>query len=180
MSTKPHGAQPMRGRAHRLLAGVGCTVLMCAGASTAQADGWHHGHHGSELDPGNLLLSTSDYTPADITAGRHRSLPPGCATAPTGTCGTAVADGTTSRSVFNNDSVDGFFGVTSPVFLDELTPWGHPSGTSRSRTDQFVTSFSSKSELALNLSPEGRLRVVHGLRRAARRRSTSRTRTRRA
>jgi hypothetical protein len=124
-------------------------------ASPAQADGWHHGHRGDELRPGDLLVSTSDYVPADITAGITQ-LPPGCATAPIGSCATAVANGNDFPSVFNNDSVDGFFGVTSPVYLDELTPWGEPVATIPVPADQFVTSFSSKSELALNLSPEGR------------------------
>jgi len=82
-------------------------------------------------------------------------LPPGCETEPAGSCGTAVADGTYPFS-FNNDSVDPFFGITSPVYLDELTPWGQHIGTIPVPDNQFVTSFSSKSELALNLSPEGK------------------------
>jgi hypothetical protein len=152
MATLAHRA---RHGAYRLLAGVGSVLAICLMASPAQADGWHHGHRGDELRPGDLLVSTSDYVPADITAGVTQ-LPPGCATAPIGSCGTAVANGNDFPSVFNNDSVDGFFGVTSPVYLDELTPWGEPVATIPVPTDQFVTSFSSKSELALNLSPEGR------------------------
>ena len=65
--------------------------------------------------------------------------------------------------MFNNDSVDGSFGVTSPIFLDQLTPPGSSSTRSRCPTaagprpdqDHMVTSFSSKSELALNLSTDG-------------------------
>lgn len=64
--------------------------------------------------------------------------------------------GRTYPFVFNNGSADPFFGVTSPGFLDELTPWGEHVATIRVPDDQFVTSFSSKSELALNLSPERR------------------------
>jgi hypothetical protein len=63
--------------------------------------------------------------------------------------------------VFNNDLVDGSFGVTSPVFLNQLTPSGRlvstlrvPDGTRPG--DGLVTSFSSKSELALNLSTSDR------------------------
>jgi hypothetical protein len=67
-----------------------------------------------------------------------------------------VADGNLFPSVFNNSSVDAFFGVASPVFLNELTPWGRHIATIPVPADQFVTSFSSKSELALNLSPEGK------------------------
>ncbi|MGN6872647.1 MAG: hypothetical protein ACTHMY_30015 [Solirubrobacteraceae bacterium] len=153
MSTKPHGARRARRRPHRRLAALSCALLMCAGASTAQADGWHH-HDGTEVTPGNLLLATTEYATPDIQQGVTQ-LPPGCATAPTGSCGIALADGEYPFS-FNNSSVDAFFGITSPVFLDELTPWGRPIGTIPVPDNQFVTSFSSKSELALNLSPEGR------------------------
>ncbi|MBV9804655.1 MAG: hypothetical protein JO130_15745, partial [Solirubrobacterales bacterium] len=127
---------------------------MSVGASAARADESHHGHHGAPLIPGNLLLATSEYATPNIQAGVTQ-LPPGCATAPTGSCATAVADGEYPSS-FNNGSVDPFFGVTSPVFLDELSPWGQHIGTIPVPDSQFVTSFSSKSELALNLSPEGR------------------------
>ncbi len=121
-------------------------------AAPAQANDWHH--H-APLLPGNLLVSESTYASAPITAGVTQ-LPPGCATAPIGSCATAVADGNSFPFVFNNDSVDSFFGVTSPVVLDELTPWGEHIATIPVPDNQFVTSFSSKSELALNLSLEGR------------------------
>ena len=140
-----------------LLADAGCLVALGLAASPAMADGWHHGHghQGAPLIPGNLLLATSDYVPADITAGVTQ-LPPECNIATPPDCATAIANGDDFPSVFNNDSVDPFFGVTSPVYLDELTPWGQHIGTVPVPDDQFVTSFSSKSELALNLSPEGR------------------------
>ena len=58
--------------------------------------------------------------------------------------------------VFNNDSVDAFFGITSPIYLNELTPWGQHVATIPVPTDHVVTSYSSKSELALSLSPDGK------------------------
>jgi len=58
--------------------------------------------------------------------------------------------------VFNNNLVDGSFGVTSRIFLAEMTPSGLPLGTITVPPGRLVTSFSSKSELALNLSPDGR------------------------
>ena len=67
--------------------------------------------------------------------------------------------------MFNNDASDGSFGVTSPIFLDQITPDGHlintlpvPDGDGPfgAKADHMVTSFSSKSELALNLSTNGR------------------------
>ena len=155
MSSTPQGARHARRRAHRVLAGVGCALAMCVAAAPAQADGWHHDHRGPELIPGNLLVSTSDYAPADITAGVTQ-LPPECGTtAAAAPCATAVANGDDFPFVFNNDSVDAFFGVTSAVYLDELTPWGRPVATIPVPDNEFVTSYSSKSELALNLSPEG-------------------------
>ena len=69
----------------------------------------------------------------------RRPAPPRSPTATT----TRMCSTTTGRRIF---------GVTSPVFLDELTPWGQHVATIPVPTRDFVTSFSSKSELALNLS----------------------------
>jgi hypothetical protein len=75
-----------------------------------------------------------------------------------------VANGT-YPFVFNNAPVDGSFGITSRIFLDQLTPSGVPLNTLElpnnlqpwinSKSDQLVTSFSSKSELGLHLSTDG-------------------------
>jgi hypothetical protein len=147
-----------------LLAGAGCALALCLAASPAMAEQWGagqrgagqwgHGHHAAPLIPGNLLLATSEYAPANIQTGVTQ-LPPECNIATPPDCATAVADGTYPFS-FNNDSVDAFFGITSPVSLDELTPWGQHIGTIPVPDNDLVTSFSSKSELALNLSPEGK------------------------
>ena len=45
--------------------------------------------------------------------------------------------------------------MTSPIFLEELTPWGQVFNRIAVPTRDIVTSFSSKSELALNLSTNG-------------------------
>src|SRR5262249_25507638 len=68
----------------------------------------------------------------------------------------------TNPSVWNNDSVDGSFGITSKIFLDQITASGSlvstlevPNSSQNEvppTKDQMVTSFSSKSELAPNLS----------------------------
>ena len=68
--------------------------------------------------------------------------------------------GGTYPQVFNNDSVDGSFGVTQPIWIDEITTSGTPVSQVEvpnstmpgvtSSSDQMTTSFSSKSELALN------------------------------
>jgi hypothetical protein len=153
MSSTPQGAWRARRRSRRALAGIGCALAMAAAAAPAQADGWwHHGDRGSRVIPGSLLLSTSEYVPANITPG-VTPLPAGCGAAGD-PCTPAIADGTYPY-VFNNDTVDGSFGVTSPIYLDELTPWGQVIGRIPVPSRDVVTSFSSKSELALNLSTNG-------------------------
>ena len=124
--------------------------------SVAQAD-----DNDPDLRPGNLLLSrvVYDNNPNNVTAG-VTVLPPGC----TGSgCVKATAGGT-YPTVFNNASVDGSFGITSKIVLDQLTRSGDrvssievPNSSQRGVTpnaDQMVSSFSSKSELALNLSAD--------------------------
>ena len=131
-----------------LVAGVAATT---SASASPQSPARH--------DPGvQLLLSTTHYTATagSIVAGVTK-LPAGCTT----DCVTAVADGGYPE-VFNNESVDPSFGVTSPIVLDRLTGSGQmisssqiPSGDGTS-ADHLVTSFPSKSELALNLSTDGR------------------------
>lgn len=113
--------------------------------------------------PGHLLLSRAVFAnnAVAITPGVTQ-LPPNCV-APN--CVTANADGT-YPTVFNNDLVDGSFGLTAKIVLDELRLDGDhvrslevPNSASRGVSagkDQMVTSFSSKSELALNLSLDHR------------------------
>jgi hypothetical protein len=135
----------------------GATALVCALSLAVPAgaladnggDGRHQG--GDELRPGNLLVSGSVYREADIQPGVTQ-LPPGCTA---GNCGTANADGAYPY-VFNNDIIDGSFGVTSPLFLDQLTPGGQLVSRIQIPHNELVTSFSSKSEGALNLSTSGR------------------------
>ncbi|MBK3663537.1 hypothetical protein JJE66_20230 [Bradyrhizobium diazoefficiens] len=109
--------------------------------------------------PGHLLLSKAVYDnkASNITAGITQ-LPPNCV-APN--CAAATADGTYPM-VFSNDLVDGSFGITAKIVLDELRLNGHrvqslevPNSGQRgvtSNKDQMVTSFPSKSEIGLNLS----------------------------
>jgi hypothetical protein len=56
-------------------------------------------------------------------------------------------------TVWDNASVDGSFGVTSPVTLTVINPnSGHVFNTVAVPPDQVVTSFSSKSEMGLHMS----------------------------
>ena len=112
--------------------------------------------------PGNLVVSRSVYSasPTSVTVGQ--TLPPGCVPSKPNkvTCGTAALDGTFPY-VFNNDTPDPSFGITSPLILDEMTPTGTVINSitvpnnSTTTGDQLVTSFSSKSEEALHLSTDG-------------------------
>jgi hypothetical protein len=128
-----------------------------AGASTARpaaaADGRGAGFGDDgrgPLAPGDLLVSESYYiTDRGLIAGTTQ-LPPGSATA-----AAAIANGVYPY-VFNNDTIDSSFGITSPLFLAEITPEGRPAGMIRVPSDEVSTSFSSKSEGALNLSPDGK------------------------
>ncbi len=116
--------------------------------------------------PGNLVVSRSVYDgkPANVKAGAI--LPPNCATT-LGACAASTGapyDGS-YPTVFNNDLYDGSFGITTPIFLDEiavdgtyLRTWQVPNNTSGGapKNRQLVTSFASKSEIGLNLSADGR------------------------
>ncbi len=109
---------------------------------------------------GNIVLSRSVYTGDSSTIVIGQMLPPLCPT--TASCGTGVASDNgaypslaNSNNVWNNDKPDGSFGITSPVFLDQLTPAGALVNTLAIPTNMVTTSFSSKSEVALNLSTDG-------------------------
>jgi len=134
------------------------TIVVLGGAAWVGAAARAGGS--SYFTPGNLLVSRSVYGGDSGTVQIGMTLPPGC----TSGCTTAIADGDYPE-VFNNDTVDGSFGITSKIFLDQLTPAGTPvnsleipnstqNGVPPTK-DQMVTSFSSKSELALNLSTDG-------------------------
>jgi hypothetical protein len=94
---------------------------------------------------GDLLVTRSVYT------GDASLITPGVTVLGGGV--TAVANGS-YPNVFQNDTVDPSFGVTSPIFIDHITSNGHFAGSFAVPTT-VTTSFSSKSELAINLSTNG-------------------------
>ena len=123
--------------------------------------------HVQRGDTGQLILSRTIYTASkgSIVPGTT-VLPAGC----TSGCVTAVADGGYPE-VFNNESVDPSFGVSSPIHLDRLATNGRTLGTLAVPSDEtrhgrpadhLVTSFPSKSELALNVSTDGRALTFMG------------------
>jgi len=102
---------------------------------------------------GDLLVSTSIYegTASTVTVGE---------TLPGAAGGVATNDGT-YPTVFQNDAVDPSFGITSPIIINEITPGGtqvqslNITQMAANNGINFANSFSSKSELALNVSADG-------------------------
>jgi hypothetical protein len=123
------------------------------------------------FQPGNLLLSrvVYDNNPSNVMVGM--TLPPNCVPTTTITCVKAAFDGT-YPTVWNNAPIDGSFGITSKIVLDQLTlsgklvnslevPNSSQNGVPPTK-NQMVGSFSSKSEVALNLSTDGQFVTFMG------------------
>lgn len=158
---------------------VGAAVVFTAGvfAKKLVADDDHHSDH-FRFAPDSLVLSKSVYVGDASTVIAGEALPPGCMGGATGLtvqvpliaggttpvavpCGFASDNGEfpndqDSHNVWNDSGTDSSFGITSPIFLDNLSEDGWVLGTLPIPTDHMVTSFSSKSELALNRSVDGK------------------------
>ena len=157
--------RPARWRLALVLALLTAVSLVAGNAAGASANAGGP----SWFRPGNLVVSRSVYegTPGLLQPG-VTVLPPGC----TSGCAVANSDGS-YPGVWNNAAADASFGVTSPILLDQITPSGSlvntlpvpalsGGGPGRRDHDHMVTSFSSKSELALNLSTSGRALTFMG------------------
>jgi len=144
-------------------------VLIGSYSANAQQDSTN----GFHFIPNNLVVSLSVYDNNSGNVVPGTVLPPGCANT-TGGCGASTGapyDGTYPL-VWNNDLYDASFGITSRIFLEEMSPIGLVLGslevpnssmsTIGSTSDQMVTSFSSKSELGLHLSTDGRYLTFMG------------------
>ena len=140
---------------------------------SANAQGFPFDDQGTVFFPGNLVVSRSVYDNNASNVKVGTILPPNCAST-TGGCSasTGAPYNGTYPTVFNNDIYDGSFGITSKIYLDQITPFGWlidslevPNSLQygiKSNSNQLVTSFSSKSEIALNLSTDGRLLTFMG------------------
>jgi hypothetical protein len=123
----------------------------------------------SFFQPNNLIVSRSVYAGNASTVTIGEQLPPNCPSTAGAACNTSSTSGipitavdngefpnlNDSHNVWKNAPVDGSFGVTSPIYLDQITTDGNLINTLPVLPTQIVTSFSSKSELALNLSLDG-------------------------
>ena len=112
----------------------------------------------SVFAPGNLVVSRSVYTGDAGTVIIGQKLPPNCPATASCPATTATDNGaypivSSNNNVFNNDLVDGSFGVTSPIYLDQVTTAGNLISTYLV-PGVLSTSFPSKSELALNLTDD--------------------------
>jgi hypothetical protein len=122
----------------------GALVALCSSSAIARSDQ-------PFLIPNSLVISSTTY---DRTAGAVASLTIGTTTLPNSATATttAVADNN-YVNVWNNATVDGSFGVTSAITLTDIEPHsGSVFSSVAVPTDQVVTSFSSKSELALHVT----------------------------
>jgi hypothetical protein len=114
---------------------LGCSAALLASHAFAQSS--------------ELIVSGTTYQ--DV--GQAATLTPGSLLAPATAGGTntvAIANGQ-YQSVFLNDGPDASFGVTSQVFLQNYST----GATLNIDAGSLVGSFSSKSELALNVSGDG-------------------------
>ena len=141
-------------------------IVGLAGRTRADED-FYYDDHNFEFYPGNLVVSRSVYdnNANNVTVGTI--LPPGCA-GTTGGCSAAsgAPNNGSYPGVWNNDAYDASFGITSKLYLDQLTPFGWFLDTlpvpDNPKQDHIVTSFSSKSEVALNLSTDHRYLTFMG------------------
>lgn len=161
MTRKYSGGAPRRCMKLHFIASAALAALALPFSLSGQEFGFPHQQ---PFFPGNLVVSRSVYDNRAGNVSVGQALPPDCPSA-SGACVTAVNNGVYPY-VFNNDTVDGSFGITSRIYLDQITPFGWlinsvevPNSLERGIAgdkDQLVTSFSSKSELALNLSTDGK------------------------
>jgi hypothetical protein len=154
-----------------LLQSITLASLSATGVFAAAQN--NHPSNENHFYPGNLVVSRSlyDNRAANITVGEQ--LPPECASTQAGCPGTTGATNNgLYPAVFNNVIYDPSFGITSRIYLDQITPFGGlvntlqvpnslQSGVSKT-SDQLVTSFSSKSEIGLHLSLSGKYLTFMG------------------
>jgi hypothetical protein len=117
-------------------------------------------------NPGDLIVSSATYTDPGFAAG---SLLPNSTTFTTpnvfANTSSAFCSGTAvncSTNVWNNDAVDANFGITAAITLQNVNATTgavdntvNVTALAAAQGVNLTTSFSSKSELALNLTPGG-------------------------
>ena len=93
---------------------------------------------------GNLLITRTVYSGTASTVTVGQTLPGG---------GVAITNGT-FPNVFQNETPDASFGITSPIFIDQRTPAGTLVSNLPIDPTLISSSFASKSELGMNISSD--------------------------
>ncbi|WP_263384023.1 hypothetical protein [Granulicella arctica] len=151
--------QPSRSVSSRLLAKGIATLSFCALIPSLPA-------FAQQFTPGNLVVSRSVYESKANTVKVGTILPPNCATT-LGACSasTGAPYNGTYPQVFNDVLYDPAFGITSKIYLDQLAVEGTLINTLEipsTGNKKLVTSFSSKSEIGLNLSLDNKFITFMG------------------
>jgi hypothetical protein len=132
----------------RLLAAAAVLIFGATATLTVIADDDKGSEASSfEFQPNSLVLSRSVYPGNASTVTPGQTLPPGCLAGTvqvpliaggtanvTVSCAAATDNGecpnlVDSHNVWNNDRADASFGVTSPIFLDDINAQGKLIGT---------------------------------------------------
>ena len=135
-----------------LLAGAALAALTLAASAASAA---------TFLAGGSLVISTTTYSDTGAVATLNPSS--GVAQLPGANAGQSMAPVANGQfqNVFDNASVDGSFGVTSAITLEDLNPSTGTVNQSMAINPAIVsTSFSSKSELGLNIAYTSRGAVL--------------------
>ena len=143
--------------ANRALLLAGCSSLALAMfAGTAAAD---PSKASLQIKPNSVVVSASTY---DRSQGAIATLTAGVTQiANTNTATITAVAGNNYVTTWNNANVDGSYGVTSPIqLLDVSGATGHVFHAISVPSGQVVTSFSSKSELALHITPDNHIVFV--------------------
>jgi len=123
------------------------------------------------INSGPITFNTGDLVvTSSIYEGTNTAITPGT-TLLSGTNATTTSTATADSSylnVWNNTKPDGSFGVTSPLLISDVSTNGTTVNTynltaiAAAQGVNLVTSFSSKSELAVNLSTNGSSITLNG------------------
>ncbi len=108
----------------RLASAKGIAVLSLAALATSNSAGAEdHDHSHIRFFSGNLVVSRSIYDNNANNVKIGALLPVNCANT-VGPCAVAINNGT-YPFVFNNDTIDSSFGITSKIILDQITTNPH-------------------------------------------------------
>jgi hypothetical protein len=134
---------PLPARGFSLLIGYCGVIAISTASPAALADE-------SFLPAGSLIISSSTY---DRSQGAVASLKVGSVLPDSATATTTAISDNNYITVWNNETADASFGVTSPIRLTAVDPRdGRALRSIRVPTWEVVTSFSSKSELGLHIT----------------------------